>query len=300
MKAVQKIAATLLLLLAPVNGSIFEELYNGILLPRLQCYMRFGLFQFDIADFGSYDKYFGDDSKMTLAEAGTYSGADGIKEYVKFVFSEFSPYFAVGDVANDQVNFQGFDSDAGECQFTVIYNTEYKMEETKTGSNDVFNEIHMVKLFFNIRERYIPTINVFYPEDYLNLLFGTFFDSTNTRDFICGVMEGPCATYITAPADCSAVLEALPNADEGARVDGNSQGCRALHAVFAETNPSSHCPHISFTPEEDPSGSIKCQEAGSTLPEDLFDDADLDLWTEFAIQEGIDPAIGHNHPLTRR
>jgi hypothetical protein len=62
--------------------------------------------------------------------------------------------------------------------------------------------------------------------------------------------------------------------------DGNSQGCRALHAAFASRN-SAHCAHISFVPESDKNGNIKCQDSSGILISDLFEPQDLLSYESF-------------------
>ena len=102
---------------------------------------------------------------------------------------------------------------------------------------------------------------------------------------------------INSTDNCVQDLAALPAVEEpGKKFDGLSQGCRGLHAVFAETNPENHCAHISFTPVEDPKGRIKCQDSSSegVQPEDLFDEGDLNRFSQFCIEHGLDPALAHN------
>lgn len=94
-------------------------------------------------------------------------------------------------------------------------------------------------------------------------------------------------------AGCQGELAVLPTFSEGVYFDGNSMGCRALHAVLAETNPSKHCAHISFEPMEDPLGRIKCQESELTDPMDLFDEDDMSFYKKFCEDRGVDPLVGY-------
>lgn len=55
------------------------------------CVGKFSSLQFDLLNYDQYDMYFRDDSKLTLAQAGVYSGAKDIEEYVRFS-GESSPY----------------------------------------------------------------------------------------------------------------------------------------------------------------------------------------------------------------
>ena len=90
-------------------------------------------------------------------------------------------------------------------------------------------------------------------------------------------------------------LAELP-ASEGplSHVDGNSQGCRALHSVFATLNPGLHCAHLSFDPMQDPNGQIKCQQTKQVKPTDLFAKDDFMLLSDFSLRNDIDPEVGHD------
>ena len=54
------------------------------------CRFYFAL-RFNITDFARYNAYFQESSQMTLLQAGTYKGADGIEEYVRFASPTFPP-----------------------------------------------------------------------------------------------------------------------------------------------------------------------------------------------------------------
>ena len=75
--------------------------------------------------------------------------------------------------------------------------------------------------------------------------------------------------------------------------DGNSQGCRLLHSVFAQGNPEAHCAHLAINATMDPLGIFKCQNSSSTPPSDLFTDEEFKLFDEFANLYDVDPAIGY-------
>ena len=70
-------------ILAVASFSVEGRLLKFPIVPRLQCWIRFIAFDLDPTDFSEYGKYFRDDSTMTLAQAGTYTGADAIEEYSK-------------------------------------------------------------------------------------------------------------------------------------------------------------------------------------------------------------------------
>ena len=174
-----------------------------------------------------------------------------------------------------------------------MFNGAYEMDPMYTNSNARFDLAYMAKVHFDFNKRYIRKADIFYPEAFLADFFGSFLDANSTRKYICDVMRGPCTDYIDTPSDCEARLASLPIAESpGLQVDGNSQGCRALHAVFASTNSENHCPHISFTPVEDPNGDIKCQETKGVKPSDLFNSKDMRIYRHFCRRQRIDPSVG--------
>ena len=83
--------------------------------------------------------------------------------------------------------------------------------------------------------------------------------------------------------ECISQLEALPLSSGTERYfDGNDQGCRYVHAVLAASN-GAHCPHISFVPVEDATGSIKCQTSKNIAVSDLVDETSLALFRDFCL-----------------
>lgn len=251
-------------------------------------------FGFDIGDFDSYGDYFKDDSYMILAETGEYTGVSGIEEYVKFVFAEFSPYFATNNVLAEELTYLGYED--GQCVFATVYDTDYVMNGSVTRGSDEYRAINMVKLYYDYQSRYISKIFVYYTKDYISSLFRSMLNSDNTQKYICDTITGPCDGFITEPpVDCLSELAMLPGTTENSHVDGDSQGCRALHTALANVRPDVHCAHISLVPKEDSTGSIKCQTSALTEPEDLFDERDFQLFADFCKARGIDPNIGHTY-----
>jgi hypothetical protein len=134
----------------------------------------------------------------------------------------------------------------------------------------------------------------------LRIFFDVFLNSANTRQYICGVINGVCASTLNIPENasnltCEEQLQTLPSTEGQYYVDGKSSGCRALHAVFAATNPVNHCAHLSFAPLADPQGNIKCQSSKGKLPSSLFTENELQIYQDFAVSVGIDPVIGHTY-----
>jgi len=257
------------------------------------CLFAFSNTGFSILDVENYPKFFKDDSIMTLAQAGNYKGAASIAEYVGFVLST-SPYIATGPINQaSNFSFTKFDESSKICEFLRTSKNQLTMDAVFTRNAMEFNSTVMFKIFFNIEKQYITRVNVYYPPGFLLLFFDVLFNSDNTRNFVCSTMSDPCNLPPSTKGRCMKALKSLPTL-VSAYADGNSQGCRALHAVFAASNPENHCPHLSFTPMLDLNNEIKCQESSNISPDDLFDDADFEVFNAFAIEQGIDPVVGHD------
>ena len=278
----------------PAQGLLFSD--DFIVFARLRCFRAYYRLGFDFTDFASYHIAFRDDSVLEIAQTGMYQGADNIEEYVKFGSPDFSPYFMSGNNEIERkIKFLGYEN--GQCKALYVYNSKYQpfLNITAAGTPASFEVVTGVKLYFDLKERYIKRVHFYYTDDFFRVVFGVFLNSANTSKYICGVMNGPCADIIDVPSDCEEQLLALPGTEgQQSFIDGKSQGCRSLHAVFASTNPDNHCAHLSFTPVEDPHGNIKCQTSKGTLASSLFTESELQTFKDFSESVGIDPEIGHD------
>ena len=78
----------------------------------------------------------------------------------------------------------------------------------------------------------------------------------------------------------------------GGGIDGNSAGCRILHATLAALNPKMHCAHLSLVPMADPLGRVKCSRSSRINATDLFDEADMENFHNFKTAIGVDTTLG--------
>ena len=94
--------------------------------------------------------------------------------------------------------------------------------------------------------------------------------------------------------ECTKKLNTLPILTYG-RFDGYDQACRILHATIAEKN-DKHCPHISFEPQVDSEGFIKCQDSAGISAGDLFDAVHFSSFDDFMQNEssGVEAGTGYN------
>jgi hypothetical protein len=269
--------------------------------PRFRCLLSFIQLEFDLENFDKYDVYFKNSSVMTLAQTGEYQGPDNIKEYVKFVYAGFSPFFLTGPKGpqyKSEEKYIDYNRRTGECIFIINFIGEYSMNPATTSTDGGVLSSAMVKLFYKLSDDYVSRINVYYTIGFLDLLFANFLNSNNTRQYVCDVMKGSnCGSIIETPIDCVNKLADLSAANGALKyVDGYSQGCRALHSVFASTNPI-HCPHISFTSMVDLNGYIKCQTSKKMSYNDLFTSEELAAHYTFMSKNGLDPYVGHNYTV---
>jgi hypothetical protein len=242
------------------------------------CFAGFGGLGFNLTSFERYDDYFTEDSVMTLAQAGNYIGPVDIEEYVRFV-DESSPYFdATDELVTSGAQLKGI-SDDGTCDFLIISSYQYSTNASKARAS-IFNLAIMFRIFYKLSDNNIPRLNVFFSQPAANVLFGNVLNTGRTRNFICDVIENECPETYTLNNElsteaCSSKLETLPIlTGDRSYFDGDSQGCRALHGVFASQN-SKHCAHLSFVPQTDTNGDMKCQDSAEIAISDLFDPQDL-------------------------
>jgi hypothetical protein len=253
------------------------------------CFVGFGGFGFNIGTYERYDEYFRDDSVMTLAQAGRYTGPADIEEYVRFA-DVTSPYMDTAEsIAAAAPQFKGVSED-GTCNFLIFGTSQYNTSATNSRAS-TFNVAYMASIFYELSDKKISSINIFYAQPYLDFFFGDILNTARTRNFICGVLEDDCPetyalngeSFTDGSKSCPLLLETLPSATGNrSYVDGYSQGCRALHGAFASQN-TAHCAHISFLPEADTKGNIKCQDSNETLISDLFDPQDLVSYDAFLL-----------------
>jgi len=267
------------------------QLLKWPLFPFFQCGIRFFLLDFDVSNSDDYDKYFNDDSVMQLAQAGSYQGADSIKEYVKYLGADASPVFDIQKILEVENVWLGYDRENDQCQFLAKYYTQGRLNSSATGSDFEYHNVVFIKLYFSFFERKISRLNVFYYENFLDKLFHESVSDVS-RDAICETANSVCSGIINPISNCTDELADLEVLTEG-YFDGNSQGCRLLHSVMAQENPEVHCAHIAINATVDPFGKIKCQQSSFTPTSDLFTDEEFKLFDEFANLYDIDPAIGY-------
>lgn len=243
-----------------------------------------------------YNRLMSEEGIMQLAQAGVYKGADAIQEYGSFL-TVTSPFIAKQNVQNMRVEYMGVD-DEGKCVFDVAMDWYHLHDPTTSTYAAEYNYPIMFKVTFNKKGR-ADRINVYFAPGFFENVFTRILDSDNTRNTICEIYNENCASILEETSiDCQSEVSRLAVFDEPTYwIDGNTQGCRALHGAFAMQNPIQHCPHISFTGQEDPDGKVNCHTSLGVDPESLFDERDVAFWDDYCQRFGFDPAVGFREIL---
>ncbi|KAL3911801.1 MAG: hypothetical protein SGARI_001469 [Bacillariaceae sp.] len=286
-KTISYLVALLLLQLQPAASVDFNATAPNL----AECAASFKAFNLDIFDLTRYDTYFRNTSTVVLAEAGEFVGPDAIAEYVSFATAT-SPYNEDQNELAIQVYPKRVDPNTGNCEFIIQILINFENNPDVVRETNILVQ-SMLKVQYDYHESYISNVDVFFTKAYLNFFFGTILNTDRTRNYICGVSEGCEDTNVgLSREECVQKLAELPILTDGQWLDGYDYGCRTLHAVFAEANPS-HCPHLSFEPQEDDHGYLVCQESQGLDNLERFDENDFQGFEDFGSEWDIDPLLGY-------
>jgi len=238
-----------------------------------------------------------------MPSAGIYTGPTPIEEFARF-FSSTNP--AVEGVSSSSESiFKGV-TDDGICQVLLLSNSIYKFAP-KVARATTYNITSMSMINYDPRENYIASYVFHLPELLMDDLFGITMATDRTLKYVCDIAKSCTETWafnervisyaltqLTAKdissaaklggdnetAACMRLLQSQPIVTDGHRIDGNSQSCRALHSQLA-TRQTKHCAHISFLPQEDSGGAIKCQHSSLTEYATYFDEWAFEKYNTF-------------------
>lgn len=263
-------------------------------------------------------RLYNEETNLVLAQAGRFQGTNDILEYNSFYSTEENPAatllwntcllgnarFITLNRASDSSCDITF-ADVMQAEFNPLRRLEEKMAAPFT--KFVFGQ----RMVWNYDEVLVPTItdhNYYYSTPFVEHVAQDLSNNTKLADFICETMATTCpGTYkfnnFTSRQECANLMETLPqattNANDLVTFDGNSSGCRNLHATLASRN-HDHCPHLSYYPKEDKKGRIKCSseyQSNYSL-NDLWDDGDFALFEHTANVFGFDPELQSEFSLT--
>jgi hypothetical protein len=196
-------------------------------------------------------------------------------------------------VINSQLQFHRYDQGTGQCVFRQFLTWDYIYSTNYTNGGEAKVPV-MADVYFHYNQRYIKRALINYSSNFLDFFFTQVMDTDQSRNFVCSVMNNnsSCAPILPDRDNCTERLAALPMAQNGVYVDGNSQGCRIIHAFLALFSPKHHCPHISFTPHPDPDNATKCQVSKGMLVLDLFTQSDMDAFDAYVVKRGFNVTDG--------
>lgn len=243
--------------------------------------------EFDLIQWDRYEEWFNESTELELPEVGIYVGPSGIREYVQITVSKYfesdTRYIYGPDVIPLRV------ASKNECVVLVTFGLKSNMSPEYTRGGMLERGVG-AKIHYSAEPFKVSKIYVYYSQEYQDHLFRTFLDTEAVRDDVCNWMEKSCEEVYNfnnlTQQSCRQEWDALPISEEGFRIDGNSKGCRIVHAAMAALN-KKHCPHISFLPIEDINGKVKCQTSGMRGPLDVFTQWELDKFRETAAEHGL-------------
>jgi hypothetical protein len=138
--------------------------------------------------------------------------------------------------------------------------------------------------------------DMYFPPAFWGIMITEQINSTKYTMEICETLETLCPLSwerdgFTSRCECVARMSALPITTVNERglvtMDTNSTGCRSFHTNLARERQDINCPHISYFPEEDMHGKIKCSENNNRSPQDFFTEGNLALFPRAASSFGL-------------
>jgi len=245
----------------------------------LDCQTHLAALQFDLSAFERYDIFFKNSSRLVLPQAGYWYGAEDIEEYFRFG-SDSSPYIDKTIRPINDLLLKSLDPIIGTCTF-IIHTSKWYAMNPDIIQDATYIVGAMFQVIYDYHGNYISEVHVHFEDTFYYHFFGSLLNTDGVRDFICGVSEACPGTNVGMDRqECLRQLNDLPNLSDGQTFDGKDYGCRVLHAAFAKNN-ENHCAHISFEPQEDPDGNIKCQQNKGLDKFDFFDKQDIENFREF-------------------
>lgn len=186
-----------------------------------------------------------------------------------------SPILSKYNILRSDLHVLKYNEESGTCSFRQIFLFETAFDVASTGSDiGDFGYLVMIRFESNPEKQVVKNVFVNYEEQCLSFFLENLQNRIVPVSFVCSVMSDDCSMQ---EENCVQKLAALPIA-EGSDVyfDGNSQGCRIVHAVLAQVN-EKHCAHLAFEPTADTDGKIKCQESLGYLRTDFFEESDIEV-----------------------
>lgn len=214
-------------------------------------------------------------SELVLAETGIYEGPDEIQEYVNFIKADFFEYYKRSS-ALDTIPILLTDD---ECSVLFVTTNKLQIKSKYQSEGACLETAVGYTLHFTPKPFKVTRISLYYSRDFLSALFDKALDSGGVRKYVCDIMEINCRETFDlnnlTSSSCQSTYDSLPLSNGEGYLDGKSTACRILHSAFAAQN-KDHCPHLSFVPQMDLKGRVKCQESKEHKPSDFFSSFELE------------------------
>jgi len=263
----------------------------------------------DSVEFGTGRvRWYDEKSTMSVPFTGIYKGPRAIIEYGNFFSTADDPnasIWFVCDIAGEfLVNFESSDD---SCVLTIasVHQVLLNQDKVRTdlkGVGDLMQFVFGQKLHYSyandLSSITIANHDLYFPEPVVNYIVGSGDSDLIAKD-VCQEMQDQCPEVYQANNfgsfdNCTSIMAMKPSATVNERglatIDGDSLGCRNIHASMARQDPSGHCPHLSVVPMPDANNFFKCQKEGefNLLPSDFFDESDLTMFEFMATSVGMD------------
>ena len=194
---------------------------------------------FDPWKFGEYDKFFNEESTFTLAPAGTFTGLEAIKEYVKFASDE-SPFvdafrtlpggLALLKTASSDTSACGSGGSCGHlCTFLAMGHRRYELS-ARYSSGEAVHVAAMSSITYSPTAHKVTAIVLYYETPFMQYVFDSLRSRRESYDFVCNLLYYECPNAFTlgdtrainqldSHQDCVERMEMLPEFDSGPRLD---------------------------------------------------------------------------------
>ncbi|CAB9504302.1 Putative white-brown complex homolog protein 30 [Seminavis robusta] len=259
---------------------------------------------------GSAESIYNNDSLVDLPQTGTYKGTRGILEYFGFFSEEEtsdSSFLVNGCILDGslKVKFNGYED--GICDVSLVEVQRAQVNPILV--RDDFRQIPYAEYPIGHRFQFRttdsniegqPTADVISDAVYLppglTSVVVNAVNHTRGNRIVCTTLRDRCPASFERDGfetldDCTDKMGSLPVASANSHglvvSDNNSTTCRFVHASLAKSN-TDHCPHVSYYPEPDKDGIIKCSQSYNRSYADFFTPEDLELFAELAVEYDLD------------
>lgn len=164
-----------------------------MIFPSLQCTIALYVRGIQIDEEG-FALYFRDDSEVKVAQTGLYRGLDGIQEYSRILnplHSEFmKDYVSLPENIQQNVEYLEYDYSNRQCVYRAfLFVTQFLNPETTTGIT--LPTYSLVKVFYDVQERYYPNLNIYIPPKYFSYWMSQF-ATDGGRSLVCNILRTYC------------------------------------------------------------------------------------------------------------